>query len=133
MGGQEKSLYKKNIKKIIQVLDPRFLFINSGYNLRPTEIQAAIALNQFKRKNIFKENREFNRNEIIKKVKSHKKFCNQISFLNVEKNINPSWFGLAIFIDEKYSNKKSKYLDYLEKKVLKQDQSLVVILPINLQ
>ena len=37
--------YKKKFKKI----DERFLFINSGYNLRPTEVQAAIAQNQFKR------------------------------------------------------------------------------------
>tara|TARA_B100001175_G_C19507150_1_gene641571 strand:- start:482 stop:1678 length:1197 start_codon:yes stop_codon:yes gene_type:complete len=112
---RDKSIQSKYKKKYPN-LDPRFLFINSGYNLRPTEIQAAIALNQFKRKNIFKTNREFNRNEIIKKVYTHKNFCNQISFLNVEKNINPSWFGLAIFINKKYLNKKFKYLDYLEKK-----------------
>ena len=41
---QEK--YKKNYSN----LDARFLFVNSGYNLRPTEIQAAIASSQFKRK-----------------------------------------------------------------------------------
>ena len=115
-GWAREKVIQKRYKKKYSNLDPRFLFINSGYNLRPTEIQAAIALNQFKRKNIFKENRDFNRNEIIKKVKSHKNFCGQISFLNIEKNIKPSWFGLAIFIDKKYSNKKSKYLDYLEKK-----------------
>ena len=115
-GWAREKFIQKKYKKNYSNLDPRFLFINSGYNLRPTEIQAAIALNQFKRKNIFKENREFNRNEIIKRVMSHKKFSNQINFLKVEKNINPSWFGLAIFIDKKYSNKKIKYLKYLEKK-----------------
>ena len=115
-GWAREKMIQKKYKKNYPSLDPRFLFINSGYNLRPTEIQAAIALNQFKRKNVFKENREFNRNEIIKKVKSHKKFCNQINFLDVEKNIDPSWFGLAVFIDERYSIKKSKYLNYLEKK-----------------
>jgi len=115
-GWAREKFIQKKYKKNYSNLDPRFLFINSGYNLRPTEIQAAIALNQFKRKNIFKANREFNRNEIIKRVKSHKKFCNQINFLNVEENISPSWFGLAIFIDKKYANKKSKYLKYLEEK-----------------
>ena len=112
---REKSIQKK-YKKRYSNLDPRFLFINSGYNLRPTEIQAALALNQFKRKNVFKKNRQFNRNQILKKVYAHKKFCNQISFLDVEKNIDPSWFGLAVFIDKKYLNKKFKYLNYLEKK-----------------
>ena len=54
MDGQEKNLFRKNIKKYSN-LDARFLFVNSGYNLRPTEIQAAIASSQFKRKNIFKK------------------------------------------------------------------------------
>ena len=35
-------------KKILN-LDPRYIFINSGFNLRPTDIQGAIAHNQFKR------------------------------------------------------------------------------------
>ena len=115
-GWAREKFIQKRYKKNYSNLDPRFLFINSGYNLRPTEIQAAIALNQFKRKNFFKENREFNRNKIIKEVSTHKKFCNQINFLKIEKDIDPSWFGLAIFINQKYINKKSKYLNYLEKK-----------------
>ena len=49
MDGQEKNLFRKNIKKYAN-LDSRFLFVNSGYNLRPTEIQAAIALSQLNEK-----------------------------------------------------------------------------------
>ena len=111
---REKFIQKKYKKNYVN-LDPRFLFVNSGYNLRPTEIQAAIGLSQFKRKNIFKENREFNRNLIIKKAYKNKNFNNQVSFLDVDKNVDPSWFGLAVFIDKKYKAQKSKYLNYLEK------------------
>ena len=50
------NIYKKKFKK----LDDRFLFINSGYNLRPTDIQAAIAYNQFKRLNKFTAIRNYN-------------------------------------------------------------------------
>lgn len=104
--------YKKYYSKI----DSRFLFVNSGYNLRPTEIQAALVLSQFKRKNIFKKNRNFNRNLIIKLVLEDKNYQEQIKFLNVEKNMKPSWFGLAILINNKFINKKKKYLKFLEKK-----------------
>ncbi len=104
--------YKKKYKN----LDPRFLFINSGYNLRPTEIQAAIALNQFKRKEIFKKERDYNRRKIIQKVIQSSKYDNQIYFLKTNDDINPSWFGLAIIINKKYKNKKNKYLNFLEKK-----------------
>jgi dTDP-4-amino-4,6-dideoxygalactose transaminase len=40
----ENKIYKKN-----KFLDKKFIFFNSGYNLRPTEISAAIGHNQFKK------------------------------------------------------------------------------------
>ena len=103
--------YKKKFKK----LDDRFLFINSGYNLRPTDIQAAIAHNQFKRLNKFITIRNYNRKKIIEKVKNNKKWNNQFYFINHSKMIKPSWFGLPILINKKYSNKKKKFLNRLTK------------------
>src|SRR5437667_10484732 len=41
-------------------IDPRFLFINVGYNLRPMEIQAAFGLEQLKRLNIMNQHRRHN-------------------------------------------------------------------------
>ena len=106
------NIYKKKFKK----LDDRFLFINSGYNLRPTDIQAAIAHNQFKRLNKFITTRNYNRKKIIDKVKNNKKWNNQFYFINHSKQIKPSWFGLPILINKKYSNKKKKFLNYLSKR-----------------
>ena len=103
--------YKKKFKK----LDDRFLFINSGYNLRPTDIQAAIAHNQFKRLNKFITIRNYNRKKIIEKVKNNKKWNNQFYFINHSKQIKPSWFGLPMLINKKYSNKKKKFLNHLTK------------------
>jgi CDP-6-deoxy-D-xylo-4-hexulose-3-dehydrase len=103
--------YKKKFKK----LDDRFLFINSGYNLRPTDIQAAIAHNQFKRLNKFITIRNYNRKKIIEKVKNNKKWNNQFYFINHSKMIKPSWFGLPILIKNKFLNKKKKFLDQLTK------------------
>ena len=103
------NIYKKKFKK----LDDRFLFINSGYNLRPTDIQAAIAHNQFKKLNKFITIRNYNRKKIIEKVKNNKKWNNQFYFINHSKMIKPSWFGLPILINKKYSNKKKKFLKHL--------------------
>ena len=105
------NIYKKKFKK----LDDRFLFINSGYNLRPTDIQAAIAYNQFKRLNKFITTRDYNRKKIINKIKNNKKWNNQFYFINHSKRIKPSWFGLPILINKKYSNKKKKFLNHLTK------------------
>jgi CDP-6-deoxy-D-xylo-4-hexulose-3-dehydrase len=106
------NIYTKKFKK----LDDRFLFINSGYNLRPTDIQAAIANNQFKRLNKFITTRNYNRKKIIDKVKNNKKWNNQFYFINHSKQIKPSWFGLPILIDKRYSNKKKKFLNYLTRR-----------------
>ena len=115
-GWARDKLLQKRYMRQNKNLDPRFLFVNAGYNLRPTEIQAALAYSQFKRKELFKLNRNLNRNKIIQEVTKNKKFDNQINFLNIEKKIEPSWFGLAIILDKKYRKKKKKYLNFLEKK-----------------
>jgi len=106
------NIYTKKFKK----LDDRFLFINSGYNLRPTDIQASIANNQFKRLNKFITTRNYNRKKIIDKVKNNKKWNNQFYFINHSKQIKPSWFGLPILIDKRYLNKKKKFLNYLTRR-----------------
>jgi CDP-6-deoxy-D-xylo-4-hexulose-3-dehydrase len=84
-GWSRNPITQKKIQKKYPHLDPRFIFINSGYNLRPTEIQAALAASQFKRKDIFKMNREYNKNKIIYEVYKSKKYTNQIQFLQSEK------------------------------------------------
>ena len=103
--------YRKKFKKI----DDRFLFINSGYNLRPTEVQAAIAQNQFKRLNSFIKARKQNRSKIINNIKKKSKWDNQFYFVNHSKKISPSWFGLPILINKKYLSKKKKFFNLLKK------------------
>jgi CDP-6-deoxy-D-xylo-4-hexulose-3-dehydrase len=96
-------------------MDDRFLFINSGYNLRPTEVQAAIAQNQFKRLDNFINIRKKNRNKIIETIKKNPKWDDQFKFVKQSKKVSPSWFGLPIIINIKYVNKKKKFLQYLTK------------------
>ena len=86
-----------------------FNFINSGFNLRPLEISAAIGFNQFKRLNKFKKIRFNNRIKIINKLKNSKKWKEQFTFINPIKNLNPSWFGLPILINNKYKKKKINF------------------------
>ena len=52
--------------KLFPKLEPRFIFSNYGYNLRPLEIQAAIANEQLNKIKKFEKNRSFNRLQIIK-------------------------------------------------------------------
>ena len=92
-----------------------FNFINSGFNLRPTDITAAIGLNQFKRLKKMITNRSTNRRKIIQSIKSSKNWRNQIEFLNPTKKVTPSWFGLPILINKTFLKRKQKFLNHLNK------------------
>ena len=92
-----------------------FNFINSGFNLRPLEISAAIGFNQFKRLNKFKKTRFNNRIKIINKLTNSKKWKNQFSFIDPIKKLDPSWFGLPILINNRYKKNKNKFLNFLNK------------------
>ena len=92
-----------------------FNFINSGFNVRPNEISAAIGYNQFKRLNKLKNVRYINRDKIIYSLKSSNKWKNQFTFIEADKKLQPSWFGLPILINEKFISKKSRFLNYLNK------------------
>ena len=107
-------LDKKYIKKFKHI-DNRFLFINSGYNFRPTDIQAAIANNQLKRLKQFMKMRNKNRNLLIDTIKKHKNWNDQFKFVNFSKKIKPSWFGLPVLINENYKSVKHRFLNFITK------------------
>ena len=97
----ENEIYKKN-----KFLDKRFIFFNSGFNLRPTEVSAAIGHNQFKRMDKLMKIRNINRKKIINSLLNNSYLKNKIDFYYENKFVNPSWFGLSIKILIKNFNKK---------------------------
>ena len=98
-------------------LDPRYIFINQGFNLRPTDVQAAMGLNQFERLNKFIKIRINNRKKIIESLKKDPRWKNQYRFIQVPKDIEPSFMGLPIFLNESMTKEiKMKLLFYLESK-----------------
>ena len=98
----------KNISK-------NFLFVNSGFNLRPTEIQAAIGINQFKSLNFFIAQRNKNRKILIKSLKNDKRWNNQVQFLNENSKVKPSWFGVSMLINPMYKTKIKQILEKLDR------------------
>ena len=90
-----------------------FNFINSGFNLRPLDLTAAIGLSQLKRLNQSIKTRTYNRNKIINSIINSKKWNNQLSFLDSQKKLKPSWFGIPILINKKLMKFKKQYLKKL--------------------
>ena len=82
-------------------LDKRFIFYNSGFNLRPTEIAGAIGRSQFKDLFKFKKIRNLNRKNIVNLFKKNKKIKRSIQVIKPNKYVNPSWFGLPLIVSKK--------------------------------
>ena len=102
------------ISKKYPRLDPRYIFINSGFNLRPTDIQAAIGLNQFKKLEKFKKIRSTNRDKIIKSLINHPNWKKQFRFIETPKQISPSYMVFPILLNKKYKNVKEKFINKIE-------------------
>ena len=112
--GWSRGPFYNKLKKQNPSLDPRYIFFNSGFNLRPTDIQAAIAFSQLKRLDNFISNRTFNKNKIIKKLVTDKRWNNQFSFIEIIKKIRPSYMVLPLMVHRKFKSKKKLFIKALE-------------------
>ena len=90
-----------------------FNFINSGFNLRPLDLTAAIGLSQLKRLKQSIKTRTYNRNKIINSILNSEKWNNQLSFLEPQEKLKPSWFGIPILLNKRLIKFKRQYLKQL--------------------
>lgn len=74
-------------------IDPRFLFVNVGYNLRPMEIQAAFGLIQLERLGGFNDARRHN--AIVLNEALHQ-YSDRIRFVNEQAGGRSTWFGFSV-------------------------------------
>jgi CDP-6-deoxy-D-xylo-4-hexulose-3-dehydrase len=77
--------------------DPRYSFIEMGFNVRPLEISAAIGLVQLKRLDGFNELREKNRQIFADRLEG----CPGVELPKIPDGVTPSWFGLPFFADNR--------------------------------
>ncbi len=105
--GWSRGLIKENqIAKKNKNLDKKFIFYNSGFNLRSTDIAASIGFSQFKDLNSFIRVRSENRKKIINKIQINKKVKENFFILKENKNVKASWFGIPIILSKKLNRKK---------------------------
>jgi CDP-4-dehydro-6-deoxyglucose reductase, E1 len=106
---------QKYIEKSNKNINKKFLFVNSGFNFRPTDIQASIGISQFKSLQSFIKVRVINRNKLIKSLTKDPRWNNQVKFVDVRKNLKPSWFGLSMLLNPKYKSQKRTIFLRLDK------------------
>ena len=85
-----------------------WIFVNSGFNLRPTDINAAIGIEQLKRLNKILSIRKYNYNSIKEKLMNDKRYKNQFTIPLDDSKKEIAWFGIPITLTN--NNKKFKNL-----------------------
>lgn len=74
--------------------DHKYVYSHFGYNLKATDMQAAIGVEQLKKLPNFIEQRRHNWNKIYDALKT----CDNIILPQAIKNSEPSWFGFLITV-----------------------------------
>ncbi|KRY47101.1 Lipopolysaccharide biosynthesis protein RfbH [Trichinella britovi] len=101
----------------LNTIDPRFLFIDSGFNLRPTELSGAFGEIQLQRMPIFLKRRLSVYEAFSDYISKH--LANYLSMPKVHDHVEPSWFSLPILINIQAALEagftKKDLIDYLEK------------------
>lgn len=104
---------RQALEKEYSDIDSRFLFVNSGFNLRPTEIQAAIGKVQLKRINQMNGNRVKNYEGLRLALESHPSWNGQLEMILPSPGTSPVWFGFCALLNEKLAAQKESYLKSL--------------------
>tara|TARA_Y100000590_G_scaffold339300_1_gene386785 strand:+ start:5628 stop:6962 length:1335 start_codon:yes stop_codon:yes gene_type:complete len=92
--------------------DHKYIYGTIGYNLKATDMQAALGCSQIKKLDKFIEIRRKNWNILKNIFTENKVFKKNFDTVSPTDNTNPSWFGFAI-ICRKHIN-RNKLLKFLE-------------------
>lgn len=91
--------------------DKKFNFVDWGFNVRPTELQAAFGIEQMGRLPGFTKRRK----QLAERFYSHlEQHWHSIDIPGVNVNCSPSWLGLPIVMLNNSMTKRDKLANYLE-------------------
>ena len=96
-------------------IDPRFLFITHGYNLRPTEIQGAFGIHQIHKLDSFINQRRENAAYWTKKLSTYK---DELILPSEPEHAKHVYFGYPITVKPDACFSRKELVDHLEKKLI---------------
>jgi CDP-6-deoxy-D-xylo-4-hexulose-3-dehydrase len=91
--------------------DHRYVFEEIGYNLKPTEMQAAMGLAQLDKLEEMHNRRKHNFNRLYNVFK---KYSNYFHLPEVHEKADPSWFGYLVTLKDNITFTKDSLINYLE-------------------
>lgn len=93
--------------------DHKYVYSHFGYNLKVTDMQAAIGLSQLKKLPQFIKKRRENYKKLYEGLKQFGKY---LILPKATENSDPSWFGFIITIRENNNYNRNSLIEFLEKR-----------------
>jgi CDP-6-deoxy-D-xylo-4-hexulose-3-dehydrase len=87
---------RREIESASPWIDPRFLFVELGYNMRPMEVQAAFGLVQLRRLEQFNEARRRNARTLIAALSD----IDEIELVAEQEGGRSTWFGFPVILKD---------------------------------
>lgn len=92
--------------------DHKYVYSHFGYNLKATDLQAAIGCEQMKKLDQFSAARRSNWRKLYNDLQELNKY---FIFPKATKNSDPSWFGFLLTVKENAEFTRNEIVQYLEK------------------
>jgi CDP-4-dehydro-6-deoxyglucose reductase, E1 len=96
-------------------IDPRFLFVNLGYNLRPMEVQAAFGSCQLDRLDTMNRTRLANHRRIVNALRDHPRWADQFQIPEASPATTAVWFGFCALLHPRFEGQLQPFLQYLSR------------------
>lgn len=93
--------------------DHKYVYSHFGFNLKVTDMQAAIGISQLKKLTVFIQKRKENFDKLFEGLKKFDKF---LILPKAEVNSEPSWFGFPITLRKSENFDRRKIVEFLELK-----------------
>jgi len=90
--------------------DHKYIYSHIGYNLKATDMQAALGLSQMDKLDFFVSRRKENFNYLYKQLEG----TDGLLLPKATLNSDPSWFGFPITLDPKHSVNREELLRFLD-------------------
>ena len=92
-------------------IDTRYAFVDWGFNVRPTELQAGFGRVQLKKLDTFNNSRKINASLFVKRMEE---FGDFFTIMDVNESVDCAWFALPMVINTEASFSRESLTNYLE-------------------
>lgn len=105
-----KSRFTQSFGNLPKGYDHKYVYSHFGFNLKATDMQAAIGVAQLEKLPYFTKKRIENFNKLYNELKDLEEF----TFVKAQPNSNPSWFGFMLTLNDNTKFTRNDIVQYLE-------------------